>query len=53
MPTFSSSETQAGEQKVALTNNVVVWALPRRRCRMSKGAFIGVGATPQTDGTQV
>jgi hypothetical protein len=46
-------KTQAGEQKVALTNNVVVWGLAKASVSdIAKGAFIGVGATPQADGTQ-
>ena len=46
-------KTQAGEQKVALTNNVVVWGLAKASVSdVAKGAFIGVGATPQADGTQ-
>src|SRR5262245_59102925 len=46
-------KTQAGEQKVALTNNVVVWGLEKASVSdVSKGAFIGVGATPQADGSQ-
>jgi hypothetical protein len=46
-------KTQAGEQKVALTNNVVVWGLEKASVSdVAKGAFIGVGATPQADGSQ-
>jgi hypothetical protein len=46
-------KTQAGEQKVALANNVVVWGLEKASVSdVAKGAFIGVGATPQADGTQ-
>ena len=46
-------KTQAGEQKVALTNNVVVWGLEKASVSDgAKGAFIGVGATPQADGSQ-
>ena len=46
-------KTQAGEQKVALANNVVVWGLEKASVSdVSKGAFIGVGATPQADGSQ-
>ena len=43
-------KTQAGEQKVALTNNVVVWGLAKATVSdVAKGAFIGVGATPQAE----
>jgi hypothetical protein len=46
-------KTQAGEQKVALTNNVAVWGLEKASVSdVAKGAFIGVGATPQADGSQ-
>ena len=46
-------KTQAGEQKVALANNVVVWGLAKASVSdVAKGAFIGVGATPQADGSQ-
>src|SRR5215510_16198058 len=46
-------KTQAGEQKVALANNVVVWGLAKASVSdVTKGAFIGVGATPQADGSQ-
>jgi len=46
-------KTQAGEQKVALANNVVVWGLEKASVSdVAKGAFIGVGATPQADGSQ-
>jgi hypothetical protein len=46
-------KTQAGEQKVTLANNVVVWGLEKASVSdVSKGAFIGVGATPQADGSQ-
>ena len=46
-------KTQAGEQKVALANNVVVWGLEKASVSdVTKGAFIGVGATPQADGSQ-
>ena len=46
-------KTQAGEQKVALTNNVAVWGLEKASVSdVGKGAFIGVGATPQADGSQ-
>ena len=46
-------KTQAGEQKVSLTNNVVVWGLEKASVAdVTKGAFIGVGATPQADGSQ-
>jgi hypothetical protein len=46
-------KTQAGEQKVALANNAVVWGLEKASVSdVSKGAFIGVGATPQADGSQ-
>jgi hypothetical protein len=46
-------KTQAGEQKVALTNNAVVWGLEKASVSdVAKGAFIGVGATPQADGSQ-
>jgi len=46
-------KTQAGEQKVALANNVAVWGLEKASVSdVSKGAFIGVGATPQADGSQ-
>jgi hypothetical protein len=46
-------KTQAGEQKVALTNNVAVWGLEKATVSdVTKGAFIGVGATPQADGSQ-
>ena len=46
-------KTQTGEQKVALTNNVVVWGLAKASVSdVAKGAFIGVGATPQSDGSQ-
>jgi hypothetical protein len=46
-------KTQAGEQKVALANNVVVWGLEKASVSdIPKGAFIGVGATPQADGSQ-
>src|SRR6267378_5083750 len=46
-------KTQAGEQKVALTNNVAVWGLEKASVSdVTKGGFIGVGATPQADGSQ-
>src|SRR5689334_19089678 len=46
-------KTQAGEQKVALANNVVVWGLEKATVSdVTKGAFVGVGATPQADGSQ-
>jgi hypothetical protein len=46
-------KTQAGEQKIALANNVVVWGLEKATVSdVSKGAFVGVGATPQADGSQ-
>ena len=46
-------KTQAGEQKVALANNVGVWGLEKASVSdVAKGAFIGVGATPQADGSQ-
>jgi hypothetical protein len=46
-------KTQAGEQKVALANNVVVWGLEKASVSdVAKGAFVGVGATPQADGSQ-
>jgi hypothetical protein len=46
-------KTQAGEQKVTLTNNVAVWGLEKASVPdVAKGAFIGVGATPQADGSQ-
>jgi hypothetical protein len=46
-------KTQAGEQKVVLTNNVAVWGLEKASVsEVGKGAFIGVGATPQADGSQ-
>src|SRR5438094_5355285 len=46
-------KTQAGEQKVTLTNNVAVWGLEKASVSdVGKGAFIGVGATPQADGSQ-
>jgi hypothetical protein len=46
-------KTQAGEQKVALANNVAVWGLEKASASdVGKGAFIGVGATPQADGSQ-
>lgn len=46
-------KTRAGEQKVTLANNVVVWGLEKASVSdVSKGAFIGVGATPQADGSQ-
>jgi len=46
-------KTQAGEQKVALGNNVVVWGLEKASVSdIPKGAFIGVGATPQAGGSQ-
>jgi hypothetical protein len=46
-------KTQAGEQKVALANNVAVWGLEKATVAdVTKGAFIGVGATPQADGSQ-
>jgi hypothetical protein len=46
-------KTQAGEQKVTLTNNVAVWALEKASVSdVGKGAFVGVGATPQADGSQ-
>ena len=46
-------KTPAGEQKVALTNNVAVWGLEKASVSdVAKGAFIGVGATPQADGSQ-
>src|SRR2546423_5075237 len=46
-------KTQSGEQKVTLTNNVAVWGLEKASVSdVAKGAFIGVGATPQADGSQ-
>src|SRR5438270_330625 len=46
-------KTQAGEQKVTLTNNVAVWGLEKASVSdVGKGAFVGVGATPQADGSQ-
>ena len=46
-------KTPAGEQKVTLTNNVAVWGLEKASVSdVAKGAFIGVGATPQADGSQ-
>src|SRR6266850_866539 len=46
-------KTQAGEQKVTLTNNVAVWGLEKASVSdVAKNAFIGVGATPQADGSQ-
>jgi hypothetical protein len=46
-------KTPAGEQKVALADNVVVWGLEKASVSdVTKGAFIGVGATPQADGSQ-
>ena len=46
-------KTPAGEQKVTLTNNVAVWGLEKASVsEVGKGAFIGVGATPQADGSQ-
>jgi hypothetical protein len=46
-------KTQAGEQKVALANNLAVWGLEKASVSdITKGAFIGVGATPQADGSQ-
>jgi hypothetical protein len=46
-------KTQAGEQKVTLANNVAVWGLAKATTSdVAKGSFIGVGATPQADGTQ-
>src|SRR5438874_12867778 len=46
-------KTQAGEQKVTLTNNVAVWGLEKASASdVAKGSFVGVGATPQADGSQ-
>src|SRR6185436_19566337 len=46
-------KTQGGEQKVTLANNVAVWGLEKATLAdVNKGAFIGVGATPQADGSQ-
>jgi hypothetical protein len=46
-------KTSAGEQKVALANNVAVWGLEKATIAdVTKNAFIGVGATPQADGSQ-
>ena len=46
-------KTSAGEQKVALANNVAVWGLEKATVAdVTKNAFIGVGATPQADGSQ-
>jgi hypothetical protein len=46
-------KTQAGEQKIALTNNVAVWGLEKASVSdVTKNSFIGVGATPQADGSQ-
>ena len=46
-------KTQAGEQKVTLTNNVAVWGLEKASVSdVAKGSFIGVGAAPQADGSQ-
>ena len=46
-------KTQAGEQKVTLANNVAVWGLEKATVAdVGRGAFIGVGATPQADGSQ-
>ena len=46
-------KTQAGEQKVTLTNNVAVWGLEKASVSdVTKNSFIGVGATPQADGSQ-
>ena len=46
-------KTSAGEQKVTLTGNVAVWGLEKASVsEVGKGAFIGVGATPQADGSQ-
>ena len=46
-------KTPAGEQKVALANNVAVWGLEKATVAdVTKNAFIGVGATPQADGSQ-
>jgi hypothetical protein len=46
-------KTQQGEQKVTLANNVAVWGLEKATIAdVTKNAFIGVGATPQADGSQ-
>jgi hypothetical protein len=46
-------KTQAGEQKVALANNVAVWGLEKASVSdIKKNDFLGVGATPQADGSQ-
>ena len=46
-------KTQPGEVKVNITPNVTVSGLDKATIAdITKGAFIGVGATPQADGTQ-
>jgi hypothetical protein len=46
-------KTSAGEQKVTLANNVAVWGLERATVAdIKKNDFLGVGATPQADGSQ-
>jgi hypothetical protein len=44
---------QSGEVKVTLTNNVAVFGVVKATLAdVKKGDFIGVGATPQADGSQ-
>jgi hypothetical protein len=46
-------KTQQGEQKVTLANNVAVWGLEKATIAdIKKNDFLGVGATPQADGSQ-
>jgi hypothetical protein len=46
-------KTQQGEQKVTLANNVAVWGLEKATVAdIKKNDFLGVGATPQADGSQ-
>jgi hypothetical protein len=46
-------KTQAGEEKVTLANNVAVWGLEKATIAdIKKNDFLGVGATPQADGSQ-
>ena len=46
-------KTPAGEQKVTLADNVAVWGVAKATVAdVKKNSFIGVGASPQADGSQ-
>jgi hypothetical protein len=52
-PTLVVKDTKAGEVKVNITGNATVFGVVKSTLAdVKKGDFIGVGATPQADGSQ-